>query len=46
MYLVGVLGLTVVLPVVSILLDTALSGSAITLSLVGKWFVLWAVLSR
>ena len=43
MYLVSVLGLTVVLPVVSILLDMALSGSAITLSLVGKWFVFWAV---
>jgi hypothetical protein len=43
MYLVIVLGLTVVLPTTSILLEMTTSGTTLSLLLVGKWFVFWGV---
>ncbi|WP_201834612.1 DUF6790 family protein [Microvirga zambiensis] len=43
MYLVIVLGLTVVLPVASILFETLVWGAALGLPLIGKWFVFWAI---
>jgi hypothetical protein len=35
------LGLTVIVPITSIVLETALSGGALSLLLIGKWFVFW-----
>jgi hypothetical protein len=43
MYLVIILGLTVVLPIASVLLELALSDAAFGLLLIGKWFVFWGV---
>jgi hypothetical protein len=44
MYIPMVVGLTVVLPVLSIIIEFAISGgSADLIALVGKWFLFWAV---
>jgi len=43
MYLAAVLGLTIVFPVVSIVLEATLFGTTLGPVLVGKWFVFWAL---
>ena len=43
MYLVMVLGLMVVAPVVSIVIELAAGGSGDVVLLAGKWFTFWAV---
>jgi hypothetical protein len=44
MYLVMVIGLTVVLPVVSVIVEFAVAGgSADVLAIAGKWFLFWGV---
>jgi len=43
MYVIIVLGLTVVLPIASIVLQLVFSDAAFGLLLIGKWFVFWGV---
>lgn len=43
MYLFMVLGFMFVLPVASVAIDVFVSGAPLSIALIGKWFVFWAV---